>query len=73
MDSSSFTVISAADVEIMSGNKSSFNGMGGNVSIAAGSGLSKQGGTGGSISLSAGDGVGDDSYGGNKIILFIQI
>ena len=65
INSSLFTVASAGDVEITSGNKSTFNGIGGNVSIAAGSGVSKQGGTGGSISLSAGDGNGDDTYGGN--------
>lgn len=66
MNSSLFALTSAGNIEISSGNKSSFNGIGGNVSIAAGSGLSKQGGSGGSISLTAGQGVGEDSFGGKK-------
>lgn len=64
LNSTTFAVASAGNVDIASGNKSTFNGAGGNVSIAAGSGLSKQGGSGGEITLKSGDGVGDDRFGG---------
>lgn len=64
INTTTFAVSSAGDVDITSGDTIAFNGIGGNVSIAAGSGLSKQGGSGGSILLKSGDGIGDDRFGG---------
>lgn len=64
LNSSTFTVSSAGNVNISSGDKSSFNGIGGDINLLAGSGLSKQGGSGGDVLLKSGDGVGEDRFGG---------
>lgn len=64
LNSSTFTVLSAGSVNISSGDKTTFNGVGGDINFLAGSGLSKQGGSGGDVLLKSGDGVGEDRFGG---------
>ena len=64
LDSNNFSVASAGDVTLTSADKDVFNGVGGNVSISAGSGVSVQGGSGGSLELTAGSGYGEEQYGG---------
>lgn len=68
LNSSTFSVASSGSVNITSGDSKSFNGIGGDVSIEAGSGLSMQGGSGGDVLLKAGDGMGEDRYGGFKFL-----
>ena len=65
LNESVFKVNSGGDINLLSGNSSSYNGLGGDVVIAAGSGLSVEGGSGGSISMKAGDGSGEQQYGGD--------
>eukprot|EP01032_Pedospumella_encystans_P022255 gene22255-25219_t len=65
LNTSGYFVNSAGDVGIISGDRNTFNAVGGNVSLTAGSGLSPQGGSGGSVVLKAGDGEGEDQFGGN--------
>jgi hypothetical protein len=43
-------------IDLMAGNKSYFNSVGGGVSIKAGSGVAKEGGSGGDLELKAGSG-----------------
>ena len=64
LNSSTFTVSSAGSVNISSGDKTTFNGAGGDIKFQAGTGLSKQGGSGGNLTLKSGDGLGEDRFGG---------
>jgi hypothetical protein len=57
-------VKSGGNIDLQSSDKESFNGIGGNVSINAGSGISNQGGSGGSVMIKAGRGLGEAQFGG---------
>lgn len=58
-----FEVASAGDISLAAGDSSLFNGIGGNITLIAGTGESLQGGSGGSILMEAGDGFGQERYG----------
>ena len=47
LNAAEFSIKSGGDINLISGNSSSYNGLGGDVTIAAGSGVSVEGGGGG--------------------------
>jgi len=65
LNSSTFSVASAGNVQFSAGDTSSFRGSGGNITFSVGSGLNPQGGSGGSFKIRAGDGYGQQRFGGS--------
>jgi hypothetical protein len=49
LTSTKFGLLSGGDINLFSGNRSSFGASGGSVSMIAGSGINKQGGSGGYV------------------------